>query len=267
MSKTPYVSYGGIGFWAYDDALTVLLKHLVQAAKESDLAETPWLAGAISYCSNVACIPDLGLALETTWSADQRQRFLAVVEKACGKLGERPSIPASEIEGCLLAVDLPPIELRSDHDIPTAPVIELGRAIASLVSCELPEAPEGFAWCYTFEGRETIGWTVPGLSTFEKVEALVLLAKADQIEPDLVGEEEHYKAAVAAAVAPADRVPAELLYASFLETQGRPDEAKPTGIKRRSIGYRLRPSGHGRVSQYRRRSIEPGEGCTRRETA
>ena len=48
---------------------------------------------------------------------------------------------------------------RGAKEVETAPVIELGRAIITMMSGELPEPPEGTIWLYgTVKGRDTIGW-------------------------------------------------------------------------------------------------------------
>ena len=39
MSQTQYVKYANRGFWAYDVALGVFLKHLIDAAETSDQAK------------------------------------------------------------------------------------------------------------------------------------------------------------------------------------------------------------------------------------
>lgn len=46
---------------------------------------------------------------------------------------------------------------RGDTEVLTAPVVELGGAIITLISGELPEAPDGKIWLYgTATGRETL---------------------------------------------------------------------------------------------------------------
>jgi hypothetical protein len=60
MSKTKFVEYAIHGFWAYDVALHIFLKHLIDAAEACDEASTPWLSNAISSW-RMACMPDYGL--------------------------------------------------------------------------------------------------------------------------------------------------------------------------------------------------------------
>jgi hypothetical protein len=147
MTKTQYVENADHGFWAYDVALGVFLKHLIDAAEASDQAKTEWLSTAISSWREVACISDYGLTLDTGWSVPEQQAFLALAEDASGRLAKRASIPAEEIVGWSILDDLR-IFPRGATEVLTAPVVELGRAIIALVSGELPEAPDGMIWFY-----------------------------------------------------------------------------------------------------------------------
>ncbi|MBZ5489312.1 MAG: hypothetical protein LAO76_00085 [Acidobacteriia bacterium] len=157
MSKTKFVAYAARSFWAYDVALNVFLKHLIDAARASDQADTPWLSGAISDW-RVTCVPDFGLKLDTNWTAAQQQTFCILAEQACATLAERESISAEEIVSWRILEDLQ-LYTRGETEVSTGPVIELGRAIIALVSGHLPDAPEGKIWIYGApEGRTTIGW-------------------------------------------------------------------------------------------------------------
>lgn len=161
MSKTKFVAYGdwsqAPGFWAYDVALNVFLKYLIDAAQANEQANTAWLSSAISDW-RVACVPDFMLRLDANWSSEQRQTFLDLAEEACAKLAARESIPAEEIVSWPILDDIR-IFTRGATEVFTAPVVELGRAIIALVRGELPEAPEGQIWLYGApEGRQTIGW-------------------------------------------------------------------------------------------------------------
>ena len=161
MTATQYVEYENRGFWAYDVALGVFLKHLIDAAETSGQAETAWLATAISSWREVACFSDYGLTLGAGWSAAQKRDFIALAEDASAKLAKRASIPAEEITGWRLLDDLR-IFPRGATEVLTAPVVELGRAIIELVSGELPEAPDGKFWFYgTPTGRQTLGRQSP----------------------------------------------------------------------------------------------------------
>jgi hypothetical protein len=157
VSKTKYVDYADHGFWAYDVALSIFLKYLVDAAVATYEAETGWLSTSITNWRGVASIPDIGLTLDADWSAAQRQTFIDLAEDACASLAKRESILAEEIVAWPLLDDLR-IYPRGATEVFTGPVVELGRAVIALVSKTLPEAPQGRAWLYgTDTGRQTLG--------------------------------------------------------------------------------------------------------------
>lgn len=157
MSRTKYVDYGDRGFWAYDVALDIFLKHLIDAARARDEASTPWLSAAIMDWMRTASIADIGLSLDPGWSAAQRQAFIDLAGDACATLAKRESISAEEIMAWPMLDDLR-IYPRGVAEVFTAPVIELGRAVIALVTGTLPDAPKGRAWFYgTDTGRQTIG--------------------------------------------------------------------------------------------------------------
>jgi hypothetical protein len=157
MSKTKFVSFGDKGFWAYDVALGVFLKYLIDAAEKNEQVVTPWLSQAVSDWRVMACIQDFGEPLKVGWSASQRQAFVAFAEEACTNLANRESIPASEIVSWPIFED-DRIFTRGATEVHTGPVVELGRAMIALVRGELPDAPKGEIWLYgTPEGLTTLG--------------------------------------------------------------------------------------------------------------
>ncbi len=157
VSQTKFIEYGEQGFWAYDVAQNIFLKHLIDAAEASDQAQTDWLSDAISDW-RVSCVPDYGLTLETSWTSAQKQTFVDLASDACARLATRESIPAGEIAFWPILDDLR-LDPRGTTAVFTAPIVELGHAIIALVLGELPNAPEGETWLYgTPEGRQTIGW-------------------------------------------------------------------------------------------------------------
>jgi hypothetical protein len=157
VSQTKFIAYGEQGFWAYDVALNIFLKHLIDATETNEHAETEWLSGAISAW-RVACVPDFGLTLETNWSPPQQHTFIELANKACAELAARESISAEEIISWPILKELR-ICPRGAQPVFTGPIVELGQAIIALISGKLPNAPKGQIWLYgTPEGRQTIGW-------------------------------------------------------------------------------------------------------------
>lgn len=156
MSKTKFVRYAKRGFWAYDVALGVFVKYLLNAAQESPDANSPWLSEAVASWKVWAVVSDFGFILDENWSVDQRKTFVALTEQACTALESRKSIPAEEIVSWPFVDDLR-IFPRGATEVLTAPVVELGRAMIALLRRELPEAPKGEAWIFgTPAGRSTI---------------------------------------------------------------------------------------------------------------
>jgi hypothetical protein len=156
MTATKGISFEGRFFWAYDVAVGVFLKYLVDEAEASEQADEPWLSEAVSHWRVEAAITEFGLTLEEQWSSAQRQIFITLADAACKKLATRESIPAQEIASWPLTDNLH-IFPRSATIVPTAPIIELGRALIALVSGNLPRPSKGEAWFYgTPTGRSTI---------------------------------------------------------------------------------------------------------------
>ncbi len=156
MSATQFVKYAGRGFWAYDVAVGVLLKYLLDAAQKSGEAHTAWLSEAMSHWRVWAVISEYGFTLDERWSAGERKTFIALAEQACAAIETRNSIPAEEIVSWPFVDDLR-IFPRGAKEVLTAPVVELGRAMIALLLGELPEAPEGGAWLFGApDGRSTI---------------------------------------------------------------------------------------------------------------
>lgn len=156
MSQTQTVIYGDRGFWAYDVAVGVFLKYLIDAAEADASAKSPWLSDAVYSWRVSAVVSDYGLSLGESWSPEQRKTFIDLVEKACAALATRDSIPANEITSWSF-IDDKCIYPRGAKEVLTRPVVELGRAVIALLCGELPEAPKGEAWFFgTPTGRSTI---------------------------------------------------------------------------------------------------------------
>jgi hypothetical protein len=61
MTRTQFVYSRHDALWAYDVALGIFLKHLIDAAEASAQAKTPWLRRWVSKWRQVACISEYGL--------------------------------------------------------------------------------------------------------------------------------------------------------------------------------------------------------------
>ena len=156
MSRTQSVAFEHRGFWAYDVAVGVLLKHLIDAAEESTDVNTEWLSEAVSNWRIWAVAGDFEVTFNQRWSAEQRATLIALIEEACAALAKRDFIPAEEVVSWTF-VDNLRIHPRGATAVLTAPVVELGRAIIATLRDELPEPPRGEAWFFVTEtGRSTI---------------------------------------------------------------------------------------------------------------
>ena len=157
MSRTMFVEYRGCGFWAYDVAMGIFLKHLIDVAEP--LAATSsgaWIAEAVTGWRVNAVISDFGLHIDEEWTAEQMDIFIGLVEQACGLLGARDSISADEITAWPILDDMR-IFPRGATEVLTAPVVELGKAIIAVANGTLSPAPAGTWWLFgTPEGRGTI---------------------------------------------------------------------------------------------------------------
>jgi hypothetical protein len=148
MSKTKFVEFRDHGFWTYDVGLAVFLKHLIDVAvPRSSSSNGTWLADAILDWRRVAVIPDIGLDVDASWSASQLATVIELIDEACARLAERDEYSADEITSWVLFDDLR-IFPRGHLQLRTAPVVELGQALAALIEGRLPVAPAGQYWLY-----------------------------------------------------------------------------------------------------------------------
>jgi hypothetical protein len=162
MSQTQFVEYRQSGFWAYDVALGVFLKHLIDVAEELRLEhERRWLTETVQSWRVVACVNDYGLAIGEEWSAAQIATFLELAREACVRIGRRESFAATEMEAWSV-LEGRGVFARGASEVASGPIVELGEAIVALLEGELPSAPPGAAWLYgTPSGRRTIAMRSP----------------------------------------------------------------------------------------------------------
>jgi hypothetical protein len=156
VSRSQAVTFAHKGFWAFDVAAGIFLKHLIDAAQDSAEIDMEWLSKEVSNWRVWAVIGDFGIQFNEHWSSEQRIAVIALVEKVCAELAKREFIPAEEIVSWPFVDDLR-INPRGAKAALTAPVIELGHAIIELLRDEMPEPPKGEAWWLGSEtGRTTV---------------------------------------------------------------------------------------------------------------
>ena len=155
MSKTKHVEYRDRWFWAYDVALSIFLKRLIDVAvPHTTTPGNEWLTEAISWWRVVAAVPDYGLEVDPAWSPAQTDIFIQLADQACGLLADRDYIAADEISAWQILDDLR-IYTRGESEVSTAPVVELGQAIIALVHGTAPAAPAEKTWLYGAPGGRT----------------------------------------------------------------------------------------------------------------
>ncbi len=156
MTKTQGVHYENSFFLAYDVAMGILLKHVIDAAEARPVdAESEWLRTEVSDWRAVACNDSLAMLIDGdgSWSARQTSIFVALVDEACTRLEARKTIPGVEVENWPI-LDDQRLFTRGETEVETAPIVELGRAIIALVNGSLPESPLCTTWYYGFpDGR------------------------------------------------------------------------------------------------------------------
>lgn len=156
MSSTQFVEYQKHGFWAYDVALGVFLKHVIDAASSHDQGGSKWLADATAWWRVVACVGDYGLRIDSEWSADQLAVFAELAHRACAQIAGAEVIHAADVASWKV-LNNQTIFLRGATELRTTPIVELGRAVIALVHGTLPEPPPGTCWYFGApDGRSTI---------------------------------------------------------------------------------------------------------------
>ena len=161
MSRTVFVSCGNDGFWAYDIALSILLKHMIDVAEpRASEADADWLRESVEWWRIVAgpCQGTYGLEIEQSWSETQRELFVELTRQACDRMVRRKRWSGTEVASWRTAGD-ESIFPRSAKFISTAPVVELGQAVIRLAERTLPEPPPRTCWFFgSPKGRDTIRW-------------------------------------------------------------------------------------------------------------
>jgi hypothetical protein len=156
MSRTLFIECRGEGFWAYDVAAGVFLKHLIDAASQYiERQPCAWLGDCIEQWRVNAITADFGLHLDPGWTQEQRQIVRTLLDAACEELAKCEAISGEEVASWkILAGE--GVFVRGATQIPTAPCVALGRAIALLLEGRLPQAPLGSWWFYGIDGVATI---------------------------------------------------------------------------------------------------------------
>lgn len=154
MSQNQFIEYRKRGFWAYDVALGVFLKHLIDITEEqSREPEERWLVEAVHWWRIVCCVNSYGLTLGADWSAPQIATFTRLAREACVRIRLRESFLATEMKAWSI-LEGEGVFARGASEGLAGPIVELGEAIVALIEGKLPAAPAGRIWLYgTPSGR------------------------------------------------------------------------------------------------------------------
>ena len=148
-----YIHFRDNGFWAFETAIDIFLRHLIDRANYYFYQnEFEWLCEGIKEWEINSKSNFSGMYLDEKWAQNQFNLMLVLIEEVCEILSEYSTIPASEWDS-----ELGKKVIQNTIQFPSKPVIELGRAIQSLLREDLPIAPDGKMWLYgTKNGRRTI---------------------------------------------------------------------------------------------------------------
>jgi hypothetical protein len=160
MSRSKPVGFGaGAKLWAYDAALAILLARVIENVMALPTALRPvWWSQYEEELRIQATVSDLYFDLA---ACPDRAEFALLLEQASGQLLARDPVTEEEATGWKVLDDVPVI-FRGPLE--TAPVAELGHALAALLKGTLPDPPSGTWWYYGAPGgRSTIARQLPGV--------------------------------------------------------------------------------------------------------
>lgn len=149
-----FIEFREDGFWAYDVAVSILLKHMIDRAQLREPCD--WLLECLERWRINTLVSDFGMHLDPAWTLDQCVLVQTVISEAIQELKKVESISADEAAAWRVH-DESGICFRGHKQILSAPIITLGQAITNLLQGALPKPPPGTWWFYGIsEGTETI---------------------------------------------------------------------------------------------------------------
>lgn len=145
MSGTVFLEYRDRGVWATSTETAVLLATMVRVVEKSDGGA--WWAPTLENWRVQACVRDLGITLDSSWSDDEVERVTEVISKASAWLIAKGSLEASELNNWIVIDGMHPDAGGTFiQPLPSAPVVEVADALAELLEGTLPPDPEGGWW-------------------------------------------------------------------------------------------------------------------------
>ena len=177
MSQSTLVRFRGGKFWAYDVAVGVLLKYVIDRAVDGP-AEL-WLTAAVERWRWETVVNEFGVHLDGNWSDRQVRAVDGLFAAACRDLSVRGPITAAEVE--TPAWDLLPDEPGRTHDLGPGlrgadrfepdRAVQVGRGVRFLLAGSLPPLPpRAGTWGLGFGDRPRVFWEAGSLE-FERERA------------------------------------------------------------------------------------------------
>jgi hypothetical protein len=158
MSKTTPAGLGDFHLWIYDASLALLLAQLIGIVESTPEDERPpWWPHVVDGLRVHAAVGDLYFDVDLGLDDRDQHQLAELYEQAAEQVRARGIFTPEEAEAWVILDDLRVI-FRGDRPVDTAPVAQLGHALAALIRGELPAAPRGQSWYYgTPNGPTTIG--------------------------------------------------------------------------------------------------------------
>jgi hypothetical protein len=135
--------------WAYDSALAIWLGRMITVAAErvSDQSADPWLDEQVQAWRIAAAVPDVAFSIGEGWTGEQINMFAVIGEAACDQL-ERAGTVRRNDPAMIGVLDDYDVIWRGDDEQSTDPIVELGKAIISLLRGDLSGDVSGIDWIY-----------------------------------------------------------------------------------------------------------------------
>lgn len=151
MTRSHFINFRDLGFWAYDVPSSVFLKFLIDVAVfHLQSHQSQWLADVVQNWRVTAAIPDLSHFAEDDWSQSQIETIIELNRSAVNIIRTHGDISAQEIESWSILENLR-IFTRGHNPVPCEPVARLGEAFIALLNNTLPKPPDGYWWYFTLD--------------------------------------------------------------------------------------------------------------------
>jgi hypothetical protein len=171
VSATVGVSFRGRSFWARDVSLSIFAYEILSL--RPDTTDKEWLSDVLRELSVVGRLgADFGLnldLLDPPLNDEQAGILICIVRHAVRRLELRRTITDAEAATMVFepdrSVGFEPdcrVIWRSEDEVSTAPIVELGNALIKLLDGTLPQPPKGTWWAFGWKDFRTIQMRTSG---------------------------------------------------------------------------------------------------------